>query len=139
MSTPAPAPQGVPNDALLERFEGGYKHQSPTLRHKLRDAWAGLCDGGKLDGANETYRGALVSCRQSLEHLVAERRVLLDRRAPDDWVSCARGLLPSFIHMTNNRLGLHWSEEAYLAHLLDQSLRGAQPAKLLTPNDRHRL
>lgn len=42
--------------------------------------------------------------------------------AADDPTVAVRALLPSYVHMTNNRLGVTVLEEAYLAHLLQAAL-----------------
>jgi thiopeptide-type bacteriocin biosynthesis protein len=40
------------------------------------------------------------------------------------WERCLRALLPSYLHMTNNRLGVTPTEERYIAHAVARSLRG---------------
>ncbi|HEY2322309.1 MAG TPA: thiopeptide-type bacteriocin biosynthesis protein [Thermoanaerobaculia bacterium] len=95
--------------SALAQFERGYGHLAPELRAIAND----LRGGAASDPLGRWGAGMAASARR-LRALAGGER--MDR------------FLSSFLHMLNNRLGLPYSTEAYLAFLTAKLLAEMEPA-----------
>ena len=115
-------------------FAQGFTRQAGTLAAHVEAAWACLHDGGSLPGL-DAFAAALSDARTTLARLCAAGAVVVPDTPARTWAACAPYLVPSFAHMTNNRLGVTIPEEAYLAHLLHWTLGRSGPATALAAGD----
>ncbi len=114
----------------LEAFDAGYDRQATTLPSFVAEAWQRLEDGQSLYAELDDYRRDLLPIRESLGRLCSEGCVRHNGRHVVDLALACSLIIPSYIHMTNNRLGITIREEAYLSHLVERVLRGlGRPAR----------
>jgi hypothetical protein len=59
-----------------------------------------------------------------LAKMCDEQVVVTDESAAGDFDQCARRLVPSYLHMMNNRLGVSVPEEGYITALVHEALIG---------------
>jgi hypothetical protein len=67
--------------------------------------------------------------REELRALFDQGRVLVGGQVPTEWVRAWQPLVPSYLHMMNNRLGITIQEESYLGYLVTRAL--GRPAEAL--------
>jgi thiopeptide-type bacteriocin biosynthesis protein len=114
--------QSVPREArhraLAAAFERGVERQDAALAGRVDALWH-AATAGALPPPLDTYQRDLVRVRGRLERLIAAGR-LLSRRgtAERDRDAAVRQLLPSYLHMTTNRLGVTVIEECYLSRVV---------------------
>jgi thiopeptide-type bacteriocin biosynthesis protein len=116
---------------LARAFEGGLDRQADTLAAYVEATWEALERRSGLPPALERYRRRLGAARRRLR-AVFERRLLLDAHGAP-WARfepAAAAIFPSYLHMTNNRLGVGIQEEVYLAVVAHGTL-GAGAARAL--------
>lgn len=106
---------------LARAFAGGFARQNDVLSRHVEEIWACLHDG-ETPLAVDAFVTAIAVEREALATLHANGRVIGRGRPTADWRECVACILPSYLHMANNRLGLTIAEEAYLAHLVHWSL-----------------
>lgn len=105
---------GAERRRLTEQYRRGFDRQSDRLGAYVEAAWTALDDGDPLTPELDPLRDHLVRIRQGLR-AASERGELRDGRGSSRWRDCVRWLLPSYLHMTNNRFGVDLREECYLA------------------------
>ena len=105
----------------LGEFERGFDRQSDRLAAYVEAAWNALEERDPLTPELDTLRDSLVVTRCELRKAADQGRLLTDE-GPGDWPSCVAWLLPSYLHMTHNRLGANLREECYLAVLIEKTL-----------------
>ena len=89
----------------------------------VRDAiWSG--EGSRLPGSLGEWADHCAELREEMAELAEGGKIVFRSRRTGQWkVKTDPGevffrLLPSYLHMTNNRLSVTLSDEAYLAHIL---------------------
>jgi thiopeptide-type bacteriocin biosynthesis protein len=115
-------PDAQAQEWWLERFGEGYARQQGDISDHIRLAFRRLESGEGLSEVLDEYREAVRERRNELEALC--NRGLISRKgiALATWRGCVGHLLPSYLHMMNNRLGLSIAEESYLAHVVHRAL-----------------
>lgn len=119
----------------IEEYRQGLDRQSDHLAAYVEAAWSALDGGEPLTPELDTFRQRLSPIRDRLR-TAAERGELIAGGAgsttaasapspklePADWPKAIRWLLPSWLHMMHNRLGVDLREECYLAVLIRATL-----------------
>ncbi|MGH7714031.1 MAG: thiopeptide-type bacteriocin biosynthesis protein [Gemmatimonadaceae bacterium] len=108
--------------AWLHVFDDGVGRQTEALATYVGDALRRLDSRESLTEPLDRYREAMETCREQLCSLQSQRRALDMGRPFASSSECISRLLPSYLHMMNNRLGLTIADEAYLAHVLHRML-----------------
>ena len=105
------------------RFADAYSRQEAPVRAMVDD----FCD---RVNANDAFEEPLQSLalklrdhRNELETLVRSKGVAVRSNPACDWDTCVEQIIPSYIHMTNNRLGVPPAEEALLAYMLSRAMQ----------------
>ena len=111
----------------LDEFQRGFDRQSDRLAAYVEAAWSALEDGDALTPELDDLRADLKTTRTHLQAAV-DRGELVNGDGPTDWQGCVGWLLPSYLHMTHNRIGADLREEIYLAVLIEKTLRTAPSA-----------
>jgi thiopeptide-type bacteriocin biosynthesis protein len=110
-----------------QAFDFGYHRQAGVLAAYVDEAWRQLCEGDELPGALAEYKVALTARRDALRALCDRRRLATPTGPVRDWPDCLSRILPNYMHMMNNRLGLAVAEESYLGHLTHRVLDASLP------------
>jgi thiopeptide-type bacteriocin biosynthesis protein len=105
---------------LTEAFASGLRRQADALSVYVEAAWEALEEGDGLPVEMARYRRHVVAARERLQKLFAVGR------APEE--AATETILPSYLHMNNNRLGVNVQEEAYLATVASRTLAGRTDA-----------
>jgi thiopeptide-type bacteriocin biosynthesis protein len=111
----------------LGAFGSGYERQAAQLCAHVDEVWERLEGGEPLSPTLDRYRAHLDGLRRRFDALCAEGRLL---RAGVPFPSVAEAvdaIVPSYVHMTGNRLGVSIPEESYLAYLVARALGAPAP------------
>lgn len=106
----------------LRTFQEAFDRQADRLADYVALAWEALESGGELTPELDTYRRDMEDVARRLRELFDQECLILDARPATDWDECVRWILPSYIHMMNNRLGVSIQEESYLSVLIAGTL-----------------
>lgn len=113
---------GPSRDAWRNAMGMGVAQHAAGVRRYLGALWDQLagdaCDLAYL----ERYRQASIELRDDLAQLQRSGEVSADGVGGSGWSEAVRWVLPSLVHMSNNRLGVSIPEEAYLAQIMSLSL-----------------
>ncbi len=109
-------------EAWLGAFDSGYSGQAATLGAYVDEVWERMSEDDSLSEALDTLHEGIRGVRDEFRRLADAG--LLTR---GDWVypsyeAAVAGIVPSYIHMNNNRLGVSIQEESYLAYLVARAL-----------------
>lgn len=109
-------------DAWLDAFDQGFSQQSETLVEYVDAVWEAMDDGDELSETLDAYAAGLRTTREELRVLFEAGRVQVGGQDAPDWWRVVNGIVPSYVHMMNNRLGITLQEESYLAYLITRAL-----------------
>lgn len=112
---------GDAGDTWRRVFERGFSRQSQALSARVQEAWECLSSEATPPAVNAFHH----ALRRECDALVALCRcgaVSVHGVPVTDWHECVDRIVPSYLHMTSNRLGLLGTEEAYLGHLIAWTL-----------------
>jgi thiopeptide-type bacteriocin biosynthesis protein len=116
-------------ETLLDAFDQGFSNQAETLMEYVDAIWEAMDDGDSLSDTLDAYAGGMRGIREELRALFEQGRVLVMGQPAAEWVRAWQTLLPSYLHMMNNRLGITIQEESYLGYLVTRAL--GRPAEAL--------
>jgi thiopeptide-type bacteriocin biosynthesis protein len=116
-------------EALLDAFDQGFSQQSETLMEYVDAIWEAMDDGDSLSDTLDAYVAGMRTILQELRALFDQGRVQVGGQVPTEWVRAWQPLVPSYLHMMNNRLGITIQEESYLGYLVTRAL--GRPAEAL--------
>lgn len=109
--------------AWQQMFERGFDRQAEQLALYFHEAWQRLEAGDALTPLLDQYRDQMREIRDELCALEKIGRLHQHDTTPyKNWHSAIFAIVPSYIHMLNNRLGIPILEEAYLAHLIARAI-----------------
>lgn len=113
-------------NALLQK---NYRRMAPGLLPRISYIREHMLEGdtqGKLTSIEQTWKEHIRELRQRINTLFAEKRLQVERGASwgdiDDFTMVTHYLQGSYVHMTNNRLGISIQQEVYLAQLMRMTL-----------------
>lgn len=118
-------------EALLDAFDQGFSSQANTLMEYVDAIWEAMDDGDSLSDTLDAYAEGMRGIRAELRALFDEGRMTAGGQPAAEWVRAWQAILPSYIHMMNNRLGITIQEESYLGYLVTRAL--GRPAEALRP------
>lgn len=106
----------------LRTFQEAFDRQADRLAGYVESAWEALESGGELTTELDAYRRDMDDVARRLRELFDQGHLRLDGRPAADWDEHVRWIVPSYIHMMNNRLGVSIQEESYLSVLIAGTL-----------------
>jgi thiopeptide-type bacteriocin biosynthesis protein len=109
-------------ESYLNAFDQGFQQQSGTLAEYVDEVWARLDEDEEISDTLDAYAAGLRARRDELRALVDAGRVRVGGAPAETWERVVQGIVPSYAHMMNNRLGITIQEESYLAFLLNRAL-----------------
>lgn len=117
----------VPDPALrkgfLDDFAARSSRQSIELKGTIRQAYETLHSRGALSGALTGYSQGCRRIAERLSRLSANGSLQVRRSPSFNFDASWRWIAPSYVHMTNNRLGLTRTEECFVSVVLADALR----------------
>jgi thiopeptide-type bacteriocin biosynthesis protein len=99
-------------------FQNGFEKQADALTNIIDRIWSALENDYELQKPWGLYQRKIIKVKSSLNRLYNNSRITVN---PDNLKSISgvyRTILPSYIHMMNNRLGITIIEESYLASVI---------------------
>lgn len=121
-------------DAWLDAFDQGFNQQSETLMEYVDAVWEAMDDGDELSETLDAYAAGLRTTREELRALFDAGRVQVGGQDAPDWWRVVNGIVPSYVHMMNNRLGITLQEESYLGYLITRALGRTAEAVRAAPS-----
>ncbi len=123
----------VPDPELQEtwqkRFEEGFDRQSDRLAPYVEAAWEALASGQELTPELDSYKATLDLSRRRFRDLFDQGVLVYGGETLTDWRRAVGSIMPSYVHMMNNRMGISIQEESYLSVLIQHTLAaGSDPA-----------
>ncbi|MEJ2298904.1 MAG: thiopeptide-type bacteriocin biosynthesis protein [Woeseiaceae bacterium] len=106
----------------VDMFHGHFERQAEALQTYVDAAWARMDNGEELSHALDSMHVHAIVTRRALQELAHTGSVVRFAVQYNDWEKCVQLLMPSYIHMTNNRMGIQVREEIYLAYLLERTM-----------------
>jgi len=106
----------------LRTFREAFDRQADRLAGYVESAWEALESGGELTPELDAYRRDMDDVARRLRELFDQGHLRLDGRPAATWDEHVRWIVPSYIHMMNNRLGVSIQEESYLSVLIAGTL-----------------
>jgi thiopeptide-type bacteriocin biosynthesis protein len=116
-------------EALLDAFDQGFSSQAETLMEYVDAIWEAMDDGDSLSETLDAYADGMRGIREELRALFGEGRVISMGEPAAEWTRAWQSIVPSYLHMMNNRLGITIQEESYLGYLVTRAL--GRPAEAL--------
>lgn len=113
--------------AHLEIFAHGYDRQAERLAPYVETAWEALAAGEPLTEELDLYRRHLLDVRRRFRRLAAAGRLQTETTTFNGYADSLQHIVPSYIHMMNNRLGITTREETYLALVIHRTLSRLPP------------
>ena len=120
-------------DAWLDAFDQGFSQQSETLMEYVDAVWEAMDDGDSLSDTLDAYADGMRRLREEIRALFEQGRVQVAGETAQDWHRVVHGIVPSYMHMMNNRLGITLQEESYLAYLITRALGRSAEAVRAVP------
>jgi len=106
----------------LRTFQEAFEGQADRLAGYVESAWEALESGGELTPELDVYRRDMEDVARRLRELFDQGRLRLQEQPAVDWDECVSWIVPSYVHMMSNRLGVSIQEESYLSVLIAGSL-----------------
>ena len=116
-------------EALLDAFDQGFSTQAETLMEYVDAIWEVMDDGDSLSDTLDAYVAGMRAIHGELLALHEQGRVLAMGDPATEWARAWQPLVPSYLHMMNNRLGITIQEESYQGYLVTRAL--GRPAEAL--------
>lgn len=114
-------------------FDAGMAAQEDAVRDRVEAFWTAVRQSVALPAPLDAYLEGILAHRERLRAAVDEGRLVLGGTVVTSWDEACRGLLPSYGHMTCNRLGVTYKEESYLLHMIGRVLDGGPAVEGAAP------
>ena len=118
-----------PSEERLSRFEKSFAQQEVQLRQRIGQIRAAIVEGAmaRCTSVERVWIAHMRELRTRIETLTRAAMLTITKKDGTELVAehpavVNSFLLDSYIHMTNNRLGLSIADEIYLAYLLKRGL-----------------
>ncbi len=105
-----------------DAFDAGFDRQSERLTAHVHAVWNCLAQGGSASDALDRLSTSASGVRDDLAELCRSGQISVRGNLAPDWSTVVDAIVPSYVHLMNNRLGIMLHEESYLAHLVCRSL-----------------
>ena len=107
-------------DTMRRAFDGEFVRQTEQLVPYIVEAWRRHASGESVSAWVDDYA---IHMRRTRDRLAARDATPETLTTPNRSSSATQWrVLPSYLHMFNNRLGVSIPEESYLAHLVSRAL-----------------
>lgn len=107
---------------VLQQYEHHFEEQKEVLFPFMQAIIAALDGGESLPGTPGAFYKEFQAIRDECIFLFEEKRLELKKKEIVGWEASMQSLLRSYVHMTNNRLGLSIPDETYLAYIISRSI-----------------
>ncbi len=102
-----------------DSFDKGFEKQSSKLVDYVNSIWEALESNIELGETFDKFLKKNIEIKASLKTISKQSKIIgHDDTKIDYYENAFRKIVPSYIHMTNNRLGVSIPEESYLAHII---------------------
>jgi thiopeptide-type bacteriocin biosynthesis protein len=98
------------HQAWIETFDAGFNRQSEKLIELVNDIWEVLDEEGELPEVFDNYSKKIDLISRELKILIENNKIIRSGMVLNVWGSVWFSIVPSYIHMMNNRLGVNIQE-----------------------------
>lgn len=112
----------VPVESWREAFLAWQARQSGAIVRQIQAFFDALRDGRSISPEVDEFVKELRAARDDLRDAQMRGRIV-GHHPQAGWGVCLDHLVPSYIHMSSNRLGVTVAEEAYIGFLIHHALR----------------
>lgn len=113
-------------ETWVDAFDRGFEQQAGTLGEYVEEVWSRMEEGEPLSDALDAWAAGMRARRDELRAVFDAGQAQVAGTPAEEWERVVMGIVPSYCHMMNNRLGITIQEESYLGHLITRAL--GQPA-----------
>jgi thiopeptide-type bacteriocin biosynthesis protein len=113
-------------EKLATAFDGAYGRQQPVVDPAVRALWLALRNGQPLGAPHDRFCQEAHRAARHLKRLAANGALTVSSQKTDSFAAARAAIVPSYVHLTMNRLGLPVSHESYVAAVVANAL-GAVP------------
>lgn len=103
---------------LTNTFNDAFDNQSDKMIEYTLAIWSALQEGAKISQILDLYKSNLNTVKNKLFSLQKENLLTKNSNVIENWDMTLNTIIPSYIHMMNNRLGISIKDESYLAHII---------------------
>jgi thiopeptide-type bacteriocin biosynthesis protein len=107
----------------IELFQYKYNKQSKILDKVVETIWNMLDNKIELPSTYQEYNTYTYDITNELHCLCKSNEVLINYNTVNDWNLVVNYIVPSYIHMMNNRIGISRKNESYLSYIIARSLK----------------
>ncbi len=107
---------------LTNAFNNGFYKQSESMIKYTLTIWEALQEDIDINPILNLYKNKLLCIKNNLFDLQNKNLLSWNSHIFKNWNISIHKIIPSYIHMMNNRLGISIKDESYLAHILHRSL-----------------
>lgn len=107
---------------LRRRFDEGFERQAAVLGTRVEAVWEAVGEGAELPAPMDAYLAGAAALRDGIHALADARRLRPGGVPVERREDARRALVPSYVHMSNNRMGVSNAEESFLSHIVQRAL-----------------
>jgi len=122
---------GGARDQMPVLFGDSFEKQKASLLPYVESAWEQLEVNGTLPGALDDYRAGLRDVQLELKSALERGELVWNGQTLATWADVVTCIVPSYLHMTNNRLGISPVDETFLGYLIGHALEAGRSADRL--------
>jgi thiopeptide-type bacteriocin biosynthesis protein len=119
----------------LSRMSVGFDAQAEEVSAYVEEIWNRLNDDESLSASIDLFQRELCGFRGRLRRLCSRGKISVSGKSSAEFGVALARIVPSYIHMTSNRLGISTAQEAYLSHILYRALQLANPIRRSEPSE----
>ncbi|MGD8778118.1 MAG: thiopeptide-type bacteriocin biosynthesis protein [Ignavibacteria bacterium] len=101
-----------------DSFDKGFEKQSSKLIKYVSTIWEALETDSELGDPFDKFTSHCLEIKSAIKKLAGENKIIRYSKHINGVNNTLNNIVPSYIHMTNNRLGVSIPEESYLAHII---------------------
>lgn len=120
---------------LTKAFNYAFDNQSQTLIEYVNSIWECLENGETISEDLDEYYKCLIKVSEKLRMLTSKNMVYGYNNLNLNWENTLEFILPSYLHMMNNRLGISIKDESYLSHLVFKTLNFQVKTEAISANE----
>jgi thiopeptide-type bacteriocin biosynthesis protein len=107
----------------LKIFDSGFKRQSESIVDYIDTLWEALGERDQLSKSIILFSDNIKNIKDRLKFIFDDGKIVLYQNKIENWDMVLEAIVPSYIHMTNNRLGISIRDESYLSHIIAAALQ----------------
>ena len=113
---------GEQKEIFEEAFVEGYEKQADTLINNVNMIWDALEEEMNISEDIDEYREELYAIKRKVKEAIENDKLYTRGTRISTMELFNSYIIPSYVHMMNNRMGISIKEEIYLSHIISKAL-----------------